>query len=49
MEAGRQSFPIHNTSSPRPLLDELVKGERFVLVDLLKLILGGFSQANFAL
>ena len=31
---------------PRPLLKEVVKGEHFVLADLLKSLLGGSSQAK---
>ena len=31
---------------PRPLLEELIKGEHFILPDLLKSILGSSSQAG---
>ena len=37
---GRQSFPLHSVL-PRPLPNEVVKGENFVLEDFLKSLPGG--------
>ena len=47
-ELGASPFPYIVSVLPRPLLDELVKGEHFVLVNLLELIPGGSSQADSA-
>ena len=44
-ELGSNPFPY---IAPRPLPREAVKGEHFVLVDLLKLIPGSSSQAGSA-
>ena len=48
-ELGTSPFPYIVHVIPRPLPAKLVKGEHFVLKDLLKLILGSSSQANSAL
>ena len=42
-ELGASPFPYIVHVLPRPLPSELVKGEHFVLVDLLKLLLGSSS------
>ena len=42
-ELGASPFPYTVHVLPRPLPNELVKGEHFVLVDLLKLLLGSSS------
>ena len=48
-ELGTSPFPYIVPILPYPLPVELVKGEHFVLVDLLKLISGRSSQAESAL
>ena len=48
-ELGTNPFPYIVLVLPRPLPAELIKGEHFILADLLKLILGSFSQADFDL
>ena len=48
-ELGANPFPYILHVLPRPLPAKLVKGENFVLTDLLKLILGSSSQANSAI
>ena len=47
-QLGTSPFPYIVPVIPRPLPKELIKGEHFVLADLLKLILGSSSQAGFA-
>ena len=47
-ELGSSPFSYIVPVLPCPLLEELVKGEHFVLPDLLKLILGSSSQAGSA-
>ena len=42
------SLPYIVPVIPHPLLAELIKGEHFVLADLLKSILGSFSQVGSA-
>ena len=48
-ELGASPFLYIVLVIPRPLLAKLVKGEHFVLLDLLKLIPRGSSQADLAL
>ena len=48
-ELGASPFPYIVPVLPHPLPAKLVKGEHFVLTDLLKLILGSSSQADYAL
>ena len=48
-ELGASPFRYIMHVLPRPLLAELVKGEHFVLKDLLKLIPGNSSQENSSL
>ena len=45
---GSNSFPYIAPFIPRLLLGEVVGGEHFVLADLLKSILGSYSQAGSA-
>ena len=45
---GANPFPYIVHVIPRPLLEEFVKGEHFVIVDLLKSISGSSSQAGSA-
>ena len=45
---GANPFPYIALVIPRLLLEELIKGEHFILIDLLKSILGSSSQAGFA-
>ena len=47
-ELGSNPFPYIVLVIPHPLLKELIKGEHFVLVDLLKSIPGSSSQAGSA-
>ena len=47
-ELGTSIFPYIVPVLPRPLSEELVKGEHFVLADLLKLISGSSSQEGFS-
>ena len=47
-ELGASPFPYIVPVLPRLLPTEIVKGKHFVLVDLIKLILRGFSQVDFA-
>ena len=47
-ELGSSPFPYIAPVIPRPLPGESVRGEHFVLTDLLKLILGSSSQAGSA-
>ena len=47
-ELGSNPFPYITPVIPRPLPGEVVGGERFVLVDLLKSISGSSSQAGSA-
>ena len=46
-ELGANPFPYIVLVIPCPLLAEFVKGEHFVLADLLKSIPGSFSQAGY--
>ena len=41
--AGRQSFPVHSACSSSSIATDLVKGEHFVLVDLVEVIPGSSS------
>ena len=47
-ELGACLFPYIVPIIPRPLLEELIKGEHFILADLLKSIPGSSSQAGSA-
>ena len=46
-ELGASPFPYTVLVIPRPLPEELIKGEHFILADLLKLISGSSSQVGF--
>ena len=48
LELGASPIPYIMHALPRPLPNEVIKGEHFVLVDFLKLFPGGSSQAEVA-
>ena len=47
-ELGTSPFPYIVPVIPLPLLVELIKGEHFILINLMKSIPGSSSQAGFA-
>ena len=48
-DLGASPFPYIVSILPRPFPNEVIKGEHFVLADLLKSLLGGSSQVEVVL